>query len=126
MRLFHQLLILFTLFTLCSCQQIIDNYWERKEEENYTSPFKGKYIGSYNGDEIGTLVLEVDKKGYVTVTRNTVIGVNETFVSGVIQDIGALQAVKSQSGFTLLGNINAKTGTWKLEHWQGSWTVVKQ
>ena len=126
MRTFNHFLILFVTFTLNSCQQILDNYWERKEEENYTSSFKGKYVGSYNGDETGTIVLEVDKKGYVTVARNSSLGVNEIFISGVIQDTGGFQAVKSQSGFTLLGNLNAKSGTWKMGGWKGNWSVIKQ
>lgn len=126
MRTFNHFLILFVTFTLNSCQQILDNYWERKEEENYTSPFKGKYVGSYNGDETGMIVLEVDKMGYVTVTKNSSLGVNEIFISGVIQDTGGFQAVKSQSGFTLLGNLNAKSGTWKMGDWKGNWSVIKQ
>lgn len=40
-------------FALTSCQQIIDNYWDRKEEENFTSSYMGVYKGNYSGDETG-------------------------------------------------------------------------
>ncbi|ACU08399.1 hypothetical protein FIC_01957 [Flavobacteriaceae bacterium 3519-10] len=124
-KFYHLLLLLFSL-TLFSCDQILDNYWDRKAEENYVSPFKGIYKGNYSGDEVGTLSIEVAKNGYTSVTRIAAFGTEESTFSGMVRDDGALQSVKLESGFTLLGNLNAKSGTWKMGDWNGSWTVQKQ
>ena len=124
-KYYHLLLLLFSL-TLFSCDQILDNYWDRKAEENYVSPFKGIYKGNYSGDEVGTLTIEVAKNGYTSVTRIAAFGTEETSFSGMVRDDGALQSVMLRSGFTLLGNLNAKSGTWKMGDWNGSWTVQKQ
>lgn len=32
----------FALLSLVSCEQIIDNYWDRKEEETMCRPFKAR------------------------------------------------------------------------------------
>jgi|SRR5690606_305484 len=124
-KFYHLLLLLFSL-TLFSCDQILDNYWDRKAEENYVSPFKGIYKGNYSGDEVGTLTIEVAKNGYTSVTRIAAFGTEETSFSGMVRDDGALQSVMLRSGFTLLGNLNAKSGTWNMGDWNGSWTVQKQ
>ena len=124
-KYYHLLLLLFSL-TLFSCDQILDNYWDREAEENYVSPFKGIYKGNYSGDEVGTLTIEVAKNGYTSVTRIAAFGTEETSFSGMVRDDGALQSVMLRSGFTLLGNLSAKSGTWKMGDWNGGWTVQKQ
>lgn len=124
-RLFAVMLFMLA-FTISSCDRILDDYWERKAEENYVSPFKGIYKGNYSGDEVGTLTIEVAKNGYTSVTRITAFGTEETFFSGMVRDDGAIQSVKLESGFTLFGNLIAKSGTWKMGDWNGSWSVSKQ
>ncbi|QFG54093.1 hypothetical protein [Chryseobacterium sp.] len=112
-------------FALTSCQQIIDNYWDRKEEENFTSSYMGIYKGNYSGDETGTLTIEVSDKGYVTLTKVSPTG-SETHTSGIAREDGALQSVALPSGFTLYGNLITKSGTWKTGILKGNWSVVKQ
>lgn len=114
------------LLSLASCEQVLDNYWDRKEEENYVSPFKGIYKGNYTGDEVGTLTIEVAKNGYISVIKISQFSTEDSFFSGMVRDDGALQSVTLQSGFTLLGNLNTKTGTWKIADWKGNWSVTKQ
>lgn len=105
---------------------MFDNYWERKEEENYVSPYKGVYKGNYSGDEVGSLTIEVAKNGYISVTKVSQFSTENSFVSGMVRDDGALQSVTLQSGFTLQGNLKTKSGTWKMGDWVGNWSVTKQ
>ena len=58
-------LIIFS-FIFISCEQVIDNYWENKERENYTSPYIGIWIGTYSGNENGIIKIEVLKSGTIT------------------------------------------------------------
>lgn len=111
---------------MTSCEQMIDNYLERKAEEQYVSPFKGIYKGNYSGDESGTITLEVAKNGYTSLTKTSQFGTEDSFLSGMVMGDGSLYSVKLQSGFTLLGNLNAKSGTWKMGGWKGNWSVSKQ
>ena len=60
-------LIIFS-FIFISCEQVIDNYWENKERENYTSPYIGIWIGTYSGNENGIIKIEVLKSGTCNVT----------------------------------------------------------
>lgn len=128
----YKFIILFALFSLFSCQQILDNYWERKAEENYSSPYKGVYIGTYSGSDQGTLRIEISAKDFVEVKRmSTLNAVNETFEGGMIG--ASFNQVKSRtSGFTILGNVisspqNTYSGTWKIDEGNsGTWILKKQ
>ena len=119
-------LTILSILTLISCQGIIDNLREEEANENYVSPFQGVYKGNYSGDEVGTLTIEVAKNGYVSVTKVSQFSTENSFVSGMVRDDGALQSVTLQSGFTLQGNLKTKSGTWKMGDWIGNWSVTKQ
>ena len=115
-----------SILALISCQGIIDNLREEDANENYVSPFKGVYKGNYSGDEVGSLTIEVAQNGYISVTKVSQFSTENSFVSGMVRDDGALQSVTLQSGFTLLGNLKTKSGTWKMGDWVGNWSVTKQ
>lgn len=119
------LLCAILLLTLFACQQIMDSYWDRKEEESFVSSYRGLYKGNYTGDETGTLTLEVSDKGYVSLTKVSPTG-SETHTAGIAREDGALQSVALPSGFTLYGNLITKSGTWKSANGQGNWSVSKQ
>lgn len=119
-------LIILSILSLISCQGIIDNLREEDANENYVSPFKGVYKGNYSGDEVGSLTIEVAQNGYISVTKVSQFSTENSFVSGMVRDDGALQSVTLQSGFTLLGNLITKSGTWKMGDWVGNWSVTKQ
>ena len=119
-------LTILSILSLISCQRIIDNNREEEANENYVSPFKGVYKGNYSGDEVGTLTIEVAQNGYISVTKVSQFSTENSFVSGMVRDDGALQSVTLQSGFTLQGNLKTKSGTWKMGDWVGNWSVTKQ
>ncbi|WP_242589736.1 hypothetical protein [Kaistella haifensis] len=119
-------LTILSILSLISCQRIIDNLREEDANENYVSPFKGVYKGNYSGDEVGSLTIEVAQNGYISVTKVSQFSTENSFVSGMVRDDGALQSVTLQSGFTLRGNLKTKSGTWKMGDWVGNWSVTKQ
>lgn len=119
-------LTILSILSLISCQRIIDNNREEEANENYVSPFKGVYKGNYSGDEVGSLTIEVAQNGYISVTKVSPFSTENSFVSGMVRDDGALQSVTLQSGFTLQGNLKTKSGTWKMGDWIGNWSVTKQ
>ena len=119
-------LTILSILSLISCQRIIDNNREEEANENYVSPFKGVYKGNYSGDEVGSLTIEVAQNGYISVTKVSQFGTENSFLSGMVRDDGALQSVTLQSGFTLQGNLKTKSGTWKMGDWIGNWSVTKQ
>nr|WP_305120009.1 hypothetical protein [Kaistella montana] len=119
-------MIILSILSLVSCQRIIDNNREEEANENYVSPYKGVYKGNYSGDEVGTLTIEVAQNGYISVTKVSQFNTENSFVSGMVCDDGALQSVTLQSGFTLQGNLKTKSGTWKIGDWVGNWSVTKQ
>jgi hypothetical protein len=106
-----------------SCDRIIDNYYEHQAQENCTSPFMGKWVGSYTGQGNGNLILSVSKSGNITGTY----GANNEMVLGFVMDDGALTPVISDTPiFTLYGSLNTKKGTWKNGSLTGDWTLTKQ
>ena len=119
-------LTILSILSLISCQRIIDNLREEEANENYVSPFMGVYKGNYSGDEVGSLTIEVAQNGYISVTKVSQFSTENSFVSGMVRDDGALQSVTLQSGFTLQGNLKTKSGTWKMGDWIGNWSVTKQ
>lgn len=70
-NLFKKSLVLATIVSLQSCDTVLDRIHENQEEQNYVSPFKGKYTGTYTGNMSGNLVINVGEKGGVEVTRTT-------------------------------------------------------
>lgn len=131
MKIYRFVLLLF-LFILSSCQQIMDNYWERKAEENYVSPYKGIYVGTYTGSDQGTLRLEISAKDFVEVKRvSTTNSFNEAFEGGMTGS-SFNKVISRTSGFTILGNItsspqNTYSGMWKIDEGNsGTWTLKKQ
>ena len=100
---------LLAVLSLTSCQQIMDNYWDRQQQESYVSPYRGTYKGTFSGDDSGTLEIIISKKDQVMVNlhsdkRNT----DETFFDALI----------SQN--------NSYSGTWKQGTFSGTWTIKKQ
>ena len=109
-------------FALTSCQQIMDNHWERQELANYDSPYKGNWIGSYTGQETGTFVLDINKSGNVFGLRN-----NADNLGGKVYEGGVLMNLHSPtSNFHIDGNLETNSGTWKMGSLSGTWTIVKQ
>lgn len=120
------------LLTLSSCQQIMDDYWDRKSEESYVSPYKGVYIGTYSGSDQGNLRIEVSSKDFVEVTRTSNSpSFNDAFSGGLIGP-SFNQVYSRTSGFTMFGNLlmgsqNSFSGTWKVnEGVTGTWTLKKE
>ena len=121
---------LLAVLSLTSCQQIMDNYWDRQQQESYVSPYRGTYKGTFSGDDSGTLEIIISKKDQVTVNlhsdkRNT----DETFFDALIGSSFNGNASPT-SGFKLLGNLNSQnnsySGTWKQGIFSGTWTIKKQ
>ena len=126
------LLFVLALFSLNSCQQIMDDYWDRKAEESYVSPYKGVYAGTYSGSDQGNLRIEVSSKDFVEVTRTSNSpSFSETFSGGLIGP-SFNQVYSRTSGFTMFGNFlvgpqNSFSGTWKVnEGITGTWTLKKE
>ncbi|KFC21206.1 hypothetical protein [Epilithonimonas lactis] len=112
-----------TLLFLTSCDRIIDNYYEQQAQENYTSPYMGKWVGNYTGQGNGTLIISVAKSGSITGNY----GPNNDMVLGFVLDDGALTPVISETPiFTMYGSLNTKKGTWKNGDLTGDWTLTKQ
>jgi len=114
--------LLLTLGFLLSCDEIERN----REQDNYVTPYKGKWVGTYTGDQSGTLVLTVGEKGGVEGVK-TSMGFQETFYTAMQGGgSGALSVMSpSPSGFLLYGSLETRSGTWKMGALQGKWTVVK-
>lgn len=122
---YFKFLIIAPLFLLFSCSEIVDNIDKNRADENYVSPYMGKWVGAYSGEVSGTLILNVSKSGSVEVTR-AAGDVTEVYYTGFQGSDGALSPSTSPKGFTLYGNLHTKSGTWKLQNWSGSWSVTKQ
>ncbi|MCJ8498453.1 hypothetical protein MVI27_09285 [Chryseobacterium salipaludis] len=127
-KLFKIYLLLLTGWALWSCDFLSSRFdleKEKQAQENYQSPYMGKWTGTYTGDGAGTLVFNVFKSGNVEVTR-TAGGSTDLFYVKV-GDGGAIYNTPSpNSGFILYGNLAQKTGTWKMGDWTGSWSVTKR
>lgn len=121
---------LLAMVPMVSCEQIMDNYWDRKAEENYVSPYKGTYAGSFAGNDSGSLKIEVSKSDNVTITKHSSISnSDEIYYDGLIG--AAFNGSPSPAtGFKLLGNLNSPnnsySGTWTQGSSSGTWTLIKQ
>lgn len=119
-------LIFVLLFSLSSCNYIMDEVYRDKEEENYTTPYMGKWQGSYTGDENGTLTLNVSKNGSIEVIRSSGNFQETFYVSLLGGGSGSIYSNSgSATGFILYGNLESKSGTWTKGDLKGSWSVVK-
>lgn len=114
--------VLSALIFLFSCDEIERN----REQDNYVTPYKGKWVGTYTGDQSGTLVLNVGEKGGVEGTRTSMEFQENFYTSMNGGGSGALSTMSpSPSGFILYGSLETKSGTWKMGALKGNWTVVK-
>lgn len=123
-------IIIFLLISLISCQGIIDNYYENKDTDNYVSPFSGTYIGTYSGEDNGTLNIEVSKKDGVTITKHSNISNADESYFDILTGNSLNANASPTTGFRLFGNLSSQTkiysGTWKQGNWTGTWTITKQ
>ncbi|WP_312389064.1 hypothetical protein [Chryseobacterium sp.] len=122
MKTIKILTLLLTLNFLFSCDEIERN----RQEDNYVTPYKGKWVGTYTGDQSGTLVLNVGEKGGIEGVRKS-MEFEETFYTSMQGGgSGAISTMSpSPSGFLLYGSLETKSGTWKMGALQGKWTVVQ-
>ncbi|SIS34909.1 hypothetical protein SAMN05421639_103114 [Chryseobacterium shigense] len=112
---------------LASCSEIVDNIDRKNEQENYVSPYAGKWIGTYTGEVSGNLILNVSKSGSIEVTRIVNANVEETYYTSLQSAASAaISPSTSPKGFSLIGSLETKSGTWKHQYWSGSWSVQKQ
>ena len=111
------------LFNLISCESVLDEIHKDEAEQNYVSPFRGKYIGNYSGDLNGSLTVNVSDKGSVEVIRST-LNSQEVYYTGLINS-SFNTTIKSATGFMLIGNLNSLNGTWEMGSSKGSWTLKK-
>lgn len=116
------------LLFISSCSNIIDDAYLKSAQNDYISPYMGKWVGNYMGDGNGSLVLIMNKSGVVEVTRISNNGVQEVFYSNLLGGgSGSLNPSTSPtSQFTLYGSLETKSGTWKQQNWNGTWSVTKQ
>lgn len=126
MRKQYKYLTFVLLFSFTSCNHIIDEIDRDREEENYTTPYMGKWQGSYTGDENGTLTLNVSKSGSIEVIR-TSGSFQETFYTSLAGGgSGAISTSSgSPSGFIIYGSLETKSGTWVKGNLKGNWSVAK-
>jgi hypothetical protein len=123
MKRISVLLMIISLLTFQSCEDVVDEIYKNKEEQNYVSPHRGKYTGTYTGDSAGELIINVSEKGSVEITR-TSLNSNESYYTGLI-NASFNTTNKAPSGFMLIGNLNSKMGTWEMGSLKGNWTVKK-
>jgi hypothetical protein len=123
---FRFILTGFVILSLISCENILDDAQRKKEQENYTTPFMGKWSGNYTGEQNGTLFLNVSKSGSIEVTRSSG-GSQEVFYTSLLGGgSGSINNTSpSSSGFELYGNLESKSGTWKMGGQKGNWSVAK-
>ncbi len=120
-----RIILLAFALSLVSCQELMDEHWRDKAEENYVNPFQGSYSGSFSGNLNGSLVLNVSKSGNTNI-KKTYAGVTENFSAFVTHDGAFQEGMGSQQDFKLYGNLQTKSGTWKQGSLTGTWSVTKQ
>lgn len=121
---------LLSVICLISCQQITDNYWEKQDYKNYVSPYRGTYMGSYSGDDNGSLIIEISKHDNVSITKHSNIrNADDVFIDALNGSVFNGNA-SPNSGFRLLGNLTSQTktfsGNWVQGNYKGSWTITKK
>lgn len=108
-----------------SCEHIMDDMQLKKEQQAQTSAYMGRWSGSYSGDDSGTLVLDIKKSGSVEVIRSS-NGVEDRYYTEIFSGASLHVASSPNSGFTLYGNMETHSGTWKMGKSSGTWSVNKQ
>lgn len=122
-NLIVKLVIVCTLLSMQSCEQILDQAEEKRAQESFTSEFMGYYKGSYTGDLTGSLEVNVRKDASVQVIRSTA-GSPDTYITNLI--MSSFNGVsQSPAGFMLIGNMQTKKGTWKMGNLKGTWILSK-
>ncbi|SIN81596.1 hypothetical protein SAMN05421769_0268 [Chryseobacterium scophthalmum] len=123
MKCISTVLMIMSLLTLQSCEDVVDQIYENKQEQNAVSPYRGTYTGTYTGDVNGNLIINVSEKGTIEITRNT-LNSSESYLTGFI-NASFNTTNRAPSGFMLIGNLNSKMGTWEMGSLKGNWTVKK-
>lgn len=123
MKCISTVLMIMSLLTLQSCEDVVDQIYENKQEQNAVSPYRGTYTGTYTGDVSGNLIINVSEKGTIEITRNT-LNSSESYLTGFI-NASFNTSNRAPSGFMLSGNLNSKMGTWEMGSLKGNWTVKK-
>lgn len=108
-----------------SCEHILDDMQLKKEQQAQTSAYMGRWSGSYSGDESGTLVLDIKKSGSVEVIRSS-NGIEDRYYTEIFSGASLQVSSSPNSGFTLYGNMETHSGTWKMGKSSGTWSVNKQ
>lgn len=115
--------LLCIVVSLQSCQHILDQAEEKRTQENFTSEFMGKWTGTYSGDLSGNLTVNVAKDASAEVTRSTNGGTDSYWTNLIGSSFNT--TVKSPQGFIIYGNLQNKSGTWKMGSAKGTWSVSK-
>lgn len=123
MKRISGILMIMSLLTLQSCEDVVDQIYENKQEQNFVSPYRGTYSGTYTGDVSGNLTINVSEKGTIEIIRNT-LNSSESYLTGFI-NASFNTTNRAPSGFMLIGNLNSKMGTWEMGSLKGNWTVKK-
>jgi hypothetical protein len=122
-------LLLFSILTIVSCQQIVDSYYENHKNDSYVSPYQGTYLGSFSGDDNGTLKVEISAKDNVTITKHSNISNADDVFDDVLNGSTFGGNASPNSGFRLLGNLVSQTktfsGNWVQGNYKGIWTITK-
>jgi hypothetical protein len=120
--LFSSVLI---LGVLSSCESVLDDIRLKEEQQDQTSVYMGRWVGSYSGTENGNLILDIKKSGSVEVTRS--VGITQDIYYTNLYGGKSLQVTPSpNSGFTLYGNMETHSGTWKMGNSSGTWSLNKK
>ena len=122
-------LLLIVILSLVSCQQIVDTYYENHQNDNYVSPYKGTYLGSFSGDDNGTLKIEISAKDGVNITKHSNISNADDIFTSSLNGSHLSGNASPNSGFRLVGDLVSQTktfsGTWVQGNFKGNWTITK-
>lgn len=121
-----KILLLFVVVSSVSssCEHVLEDVRLKEEQAAQTSPYMGRWIGSYSGSENGSLILDIKKSGSVEIIRSG-SATQDIYYTNVYG--GNIQNTSSpNSGFTLYGNMETHSGTWKMGSSSGTWSVTKQ
>lgn len=117
------LLAAFLLLNI-SCEEIVDRAINNDEEITFNNAYRGQWVGTYTGSLSGNLNVNIDKNGYAEVSR-TAVNANETYSTSIIGS--SFNSIShAPSGFILYGNLEQKSGTWKMGSLEGNWVLVKK
>src|ERR1700750_2655689 len=95
---YFKFLLIVPLLLLSSCRETEDH----NPDENYVSPYMGKWVGTYSGELNGTLILNVSKSGSMEVTRTVNNNVEEVYSASLQpNESGAINSSVSPKGFVL-------------------------